>query len=125
MKKKTEAGGGNHADRNEITAVTEVCHAPSSRRRARATRCRRHPGRGGVRQDLLTVANETSVSKEAQVCLPAQFNPYLGGSSVPTPDDLQALCGGDGARAAQARINEKLAPLGRFLCQGDPRALST
>jgi hypothetical protein len=78
------------------------------------------PGQGWVRQEFLTVANETLVTKEAQLCLPAQFNPYLGGSSVPTFSNLQALCEGDGARVAQAKVNEKLAPLGRFLCQGSP-----
>ena len=76
-------------------------------------------GRGWVRQELLTVANETLVSKEAKVCLPPQFNPYLGGSADPTFSDLQALCAGDAAVAAQAFVNEKL-PLGRFLCQGPP-----
>ena len=78
------------------------------------------PGRGWVRQELLTVANDTLVSKEAQVCLPAQFNWYLGGSSDPTVGDLQALCGGDAAGVAQAFVNEKLALVGRFLCQGSP-----
>jgi hypothetical protein len=72
-------------------------------------------GQGWVREEFLTVANETLVSKEARVCLPAQFNPYLGGSEVPTSDDLQTLCG-DAREAAQAVVNEKLAPLGVFLC---------
>jgi K319L-like, PKD domain len=78
-------------------------------------------GQGWVRQDLLTVANETLVGKKAQACLPPQFNPFLGGTTAPTFDDLQALCGGDAAVEAQAALDEKLAPLGRFLCQGSPQ----
>lgn len=83
------------------------------------------PGQGWVRQELLTVANETLVTKEAKACLPAQFNPYLGDwdSPAPTFDDLQAFCGGDVAVEAQAVLYEELAPLGRFLCQGSPQAV--
>jgi hypothetical protein len=74
------------------------------------------PGRGWVRQDALTVANETLITKPANTCLPAQFNPYLEGSSDPTTEDLEAACR-DLSDEAQAIFNEKHKPLGRFLCQ--------
>jgi hypothetical protein len=72
---------------------------------------------GWVQQTLLTPANETLVRKEARVCLPPAFNPYLGGTATPSLSDLQGLCAVDVADEAQATVNQELAPLGRFLCQ--------
>lgn len=78
-------------------------------------------GQGWVRQDLLTVANETSLSKKAQACMPPRFNYFLGGTEAPTFDDLKALCSGAVAVEAQRAIDEKLASLGKFFCQGPPQ----
>ena len=80
--------------------------------------------KGWVPESNLTVANETLVTKQPRVCLPPEFNWDLGGTTDPTIGDLQALCRDDVAFASQAVVNEKLAPLGKYLCECDAQAVS-
>ncbi len=67
---------------------------------------------GWVVQKFLALANDL-MNKDAKVCLPAEFNPNLGGSP-PQIADLEALCG-DVGDEAQARFNERI--MGHFWCQ--------
>lgn len=76
-----------------------------ARPRRRLRRKKAQPG-GAVR-----------VTKTPNVCLPPQYNPYLGGSGAPTFTELQALCEADVSDEAQVAISELLAPSGKFLCE--------
>jgi hypothetical protein len=51
--------------------------------------------------------------------MPPRFNYFLGGTEAPTFDEPhKALCSGGVAVEAQLAIDEKLASLGKFFCQG-------
>jgi hypothetical protein len=71
---------------------------------------------GWAVQSALSVANQTLVTKSAQTCVPPDLNQNLGGKE-PTVDDLKAFCADDVGLTAQASVNQKLAPLGKFFCQ--------
>lgn len=77
---------------------------------------------GWVQETLLTVANETLVTKMAQACLPQHLNPNRGGDK-PERDDLVDFCTGDAEDTAQGVVNVMLAPFGRFLCECDANAV--
>jgi len=78
---------------------------------------------GWIVEAALTVANETLVTKSPNVCLPAKFNPYLGGTDTPLFTDLQGLCRAEVADAAQVAIDDLLTPLGKFFCQCDAKTV--
>ena len=71
---------------------------------------------GWIVESSLLGEAETRVTKAPNVCLPAAFNPYLGGTADPTIDDLEALCGEGVADEAQGAIAELLSP-SKFLCE--------
>ncbi|MBF5041676.1 hypothetical protein FGE12_04685 [Aggregicoccus sp. 17bor-14] len=77
---------------------------------------------GWIVESSLKNAPETRVTKASNVCLPAPYNPYLGGGGAPSFDDLQALCSGVVADEAQAAIDAQLAPLGKFFCECGARS---